>query len=198
MKCPESPSEGVDDLLSGFLPRGMVHEKTVRNVCGSAQGFEFIRDRSAVFDAAMIRLLPLVPCFHDHLRDRRSASPLPRGRCGLSVPRRGDLRVSKLATVPLAVSGLGLPVCLAGAPWWVVLATAVLAGLAIPVSSEIRAWSRLLDQRRMQRASLFAIERIAEPQEQVRALLQLHRAISGDAAVASGPDVPALEPMNAT
>jgi uncharacterized membrane protein YhiD involved in acid resistance len=104
--------------------------------------------------------------------------------------------VSKLATVPLAASGMGLSAGLTGAPWWVALAAALLAGLAIPVSSEVRAWLRLRDQRRVQDETLRAIERIAEANEQVRALLQLHQAAGGDAAAASASKVPVIEPQN--
>jgi hypothetical protein len=104
--------------------------------------------------------------------------------------------VSKLAAVPLAASGMGLYVGLAGAPWWVALAAALLAGLAIPVSSEVRAWLRLRDQRQVQDATPRAIERIVEANEQVRALLQLHQAACGDAAAASASKTPAIEPQN--
>lgn len=87
---------------------------------------------------------------------------------------------------------------LSGAPWWVALAAALLAGLAISVSSEVRAWLRLRDQRRVQDATLGVIERIAEPKEQVRALLQLHQAAGGDAAAATASETPAIEPQNAS
>lgn len=106
--------------------------------------------------------------------------------------------MSKLATVPLAASGVGLSAGLAGAPWWVALAAALLVGLAIPVSSEVRAWLRLRDQRRVQDATLRVIERIAEPKEQVRALLQLHQAAGGDVAAASASEAPAIELQNAS
>jgi phosphoserine phosphatase len=71
-------------------------------------------------------------------------------------------------------------------------------GLAIPVSSEVRAWLRLRDQRRVQDATLRVIERIAEPKEQVRALLQLHQAAGGDVAAASASEAPAIELQNAS
>jgi hypothetical protein len=70
--------------------------------------------------------------------------------------------------------------------------------LAIPVSSEVRVWLRLRDQRRVQAATLRVIERIAEPKEQVRALLQLHQAAGGDIAGASAAEAPAIEPKNAS
>jgi hypothetical protein len=69
-------------------------------------------------------------------------------------------------------------------------------GLAIPVSSEVRAWLRLRDQRRVQDVTLRVIERIAEPKEQVRALL--HQAAGGDVAAASASEAPAIEPQNAS
>ncbi len=118
----------------------------------------------------------------------------------MAVPCRKGLAVSQIIKSPLVAGAVGLPAALAGVPWWVALTAALLVGLAVPLSSEMRAWLRIRDQRQVQRAALLAIGRIAEPKDQVQALMQLHQAAGGSASLTPSSETgsPPSQPPGAT